>query len=315
MFFGFNSGPYLAFHVCLFFTAAVRLLLQFRQKSLRDLIVTINYVALFVLWVFWQAIGQTSLVPADFIHPLQLPAFLMLADWMKQSSDEIAFPGKSWIQTIFLLWFALFFSIPFRTTFNSNYIYIVPLSYCLLLAGLGFIFLRRSPMWVKSLSVIAIACTYSLLSYEPRHAFPKCHYRSEAHDAIIDIILDLQKIEKNPSSVFYYGSGEILVPRKNSCGRLGLAPIYKIMETSRDIMGHNLSYKFPAPKIEELTKNDFHDLVRRKGVLVLFPFDSQDFKNLFLRRAEELGIDLALIETNTVKVTEFRIKYEVYRAK
>lgn len=312
LFFDQSTGPYLCFHVSLLIISLIRVASVDRNRGFAQNILAWHFIFLSLLYGFWQAIGQTSLSPPDFIYPLQLPGFLMVADWLGKESEEKSFPHLKGILSATGLWFALYFTQTLRIQEITQGYGLLTIGYSLLMSGLLLRFIFPSPKWLKASALLFIGLTYSYLSVEPRHLNPYCKIRSEAHTALIDTIINIQQVEQNPRKVFVYGL-EGLGSQDYHCLWTDMS---KFIQNTWHIMGHSLGYKdSPLPRIEELNSESFEFIRERRGVLVLFPFRSEKFKEKFFARARDLGIEFDFVQSHSYTVVGQPVDYEIYRVR
>lgn len=310
---------HLIFYVSAYLSAIFVLIKEswLAKKVSRDIFAW-TYLALFSLWIFWHAIGQTALTPPDFSYPLQVAGFLMLAHWLREKelskSDVIFF-----VMSSVFLFACLFYSNLSQTSLiaaGKNSALLLTLMMSTLLIS---IFMLPKQGWGHLGYLIAIGFLFSITSYKQlsdespnARADLKCHYRQESYTAMMNIMVNLQNISSTPSSIVYIGSDEP-VPIHDHCFYNRFLSQQEFAKLASLMAGESLSRFGRLREPEELTAAHFRKFkIHRNPKLVIFTFRTPGVSERILKKAAEFGYEFRFNAEYAEQVAGHRIPYEIY---
>lgn len=284
-----KQNGYLVFHLVLLAVALLKLLRQ-KLKSVSQNIFTYHYLMICMLWVIYHLLGHTALHPPDFVYPLQIPAFLMLASWISQQKN-MSFNVYTLVGITISLWIALVCSEKVLYQNWLRYDHKSYLGLACLIVGLS-IFLIKSKPAANIIRILIIILSYSVLNVESRYFNRECNLGKESNDVMVSITEKIQEYEKDPTRIFVFGDDTYQAKSQNGCENYWLSiPIHKIMHSAWSVVGNSLDYQtYPMPTITSLKKEDFTTLIKKDGLLVLFPFNRENYLEEFVSKANDLKI-------------------------
>jgi hypothetical protein len=182
---------------------------------------------------------------------------------------------------------------------------------------MGCIFLLPGETKPKLGYYLMAAMMYSMISFDPRIDLPSdCSYRSDSHDATINIVTKLLKIDPTPGKFIFYAYKGNPVATDSRCLYNRFLNQDEFARLPALLLGEIVGRADFSRTAPELSDYDFGVFQAVKNShLVLFPFDSPTFSSEFLARARELGYETEKVMQDQEYVLDYKIPYEVYNVK
>lgn len=311
---------HLIFYVSAYLTALLVLIKDFFQtRSVPRDCFAWTYLALFSLWIFWHAIGQTALTPPDFSYPLQVAGFLMVTHWLRRAelsvTDVIFF-----ILAAVFLFFCIFYSSELQSSIiaaGRNSTFVLTLLMCVLL---GSLFLLPKSGWAHIGYLLVIGFVYSITSYKQlsdestgARADLKCHYRQESYTGMMNILVNFQNINPQPGGFVVYIGNDEPVPIHQRCFHNRFLAQQEFAKLAGLMAGETLSRYGVLRDPQELTARHFIKFkVHKNPKLVIFTFRNPDISAQILKKAAEFGYQFRFNSEFAEQVAGHQIPYEIY---
>jgi hypothetical protein len=313
----FTSGLYESYLLIMLTSLYLVALLRWIQKFAvtrvwRQDVLTAHYIFIFSLWIFWQWFGVTSLSPTDFLYPLELPAFLMVASWLE--TRELKKEDLMRVAAVTLmLWSFSLISLFIRKSFIVVEIGFLWL-YFLFIGSLIFIFFVNGERKLKYGYYILMAFLFALLSIDSHMQLKEnCTYREDSYRSVNQVITSLAAIDEPKRFVFFAD----MTQQFDVTGRCLYRGTFRPAEVARVanvIIGSHIADL--GKTAGELTDEDFYNLSFLKDPkLVLFQNENPEFASKVLSRISDHGFGLDKIFSSSVKILDHDIYYDVYQIK
>lgn len=319
---GYRPGHYLVPYFGAFFFALFSLSRDFSRK--KTFTFPINYNVLFccyiLYWLTWQLLGTSTLDMPDFVYPLQIVLFLVLASWIEVKTIE----KKDLfilLEISLLLWGVTFFApvIQIRTQLPLPYISLILIG--IMAISLGLIHLAKSgPSQWRLTGLLMGVFIYSQIIQDSRlDAVEKCHVRRNVHDAILDVVHSASQYAP-PHQIFWlynFSKKVDYLGNKNCPYHYSFRPD-DIGYFSQLIIGYALKPELPMfeeKDIAGLERSDFEDafLAKVPKVLAISPSVSSTFRPAIEKKMKEFGLKFELIGKHHEYIYHYDLPFYFYR--